>query len=156
MIQVTDRALKEYKKYLIDDDEDAIIHLLNQFDSEQNISKIYVHTTEDLSFYTSICFITLLLYSEGIDVLKNLTYVPSGFLYAYEKLQEIDLSSNITKIESYSFYGCKNLKSVKISPLCTRIDAFAFYNTNVKEVIVPKDCVVIRSAFPQGCKIVKR
>lgn len=133
MIQVTDEMLRKYGKEVATFvDKDEFTKLLNNLDnkgiSSKSISNLYDSLLDLENFENSfllIPFVTLLLYSEGVDPLKYINYVPALFLANIDELTMITIPDNIKSINQYAFSSCTNLKEVTITSGLT-INGMAF------------------------------
>ena len=95
--------------------------------------------------------------SEFIDVPEK--YMEKPYPYALwridtdvnNNLPTNELLSNITLLGSFA--NAKNLQQVSIPQSIKRIGRYAYRNTQLKSVIIAKDCEYYNTSFPDGCKI---
>lgn len=153
MLLPTEEILNKYGKLVPKSDISIIDDILRQFDSDGNVDKLYQYNIR-LKYYESTCFITLLLYSQGIDPLKELDYIPDGFLYRYEELNSFNIPQHIKKIGDYSF-DRTGLSNIKIPDKCWSIGGGAFISTTIKSVIIPQLCQLHGTSFPSDCKVIR-
>lgn len=79
--------------------------------------------------------LTRLLYSLGFDPLRNLTFVPSHFLYGQNCPPiHVTVPDNIEYLDVYSFAKC-DLTTISLPTNLRYIDRFAFYDTPYLERI---------------------
>lgn len=79
--------------------------------------------------------LTRLLYSLGFDPLRDLTFVPSHFLYGQNCPPiHVTVPDNIEYLDVYSFAKC-DLTTISLPANLRYIDRFAFYDTPYLERI---------------------
>ena len=79
--------------------------------------------------------LTRLLYSLGFDPLRDLTFVPSHFLYGQNCSPiHVTVPDNIEYLDVYSFARC-DLTTISLPANLRYIDRFAFYDTPYLERI---------------------
>lgn len=99
--------------------------------------------------------LTEVLYAAGIDPLKYMTTVPTGFLESYPgPINQIVIPKNIKKIDYQSFRSCIGLKSVIIKDGVQEIYIDAFkYCHNLISVSIPNSITSIGASAFEGCGI---
>ena len=137
-----DLALKEFVE--------KNIHLIE----ENRFKELYIiaEVDPDIEVYD----LTILLYSIGIDPLKELDYIPSNFMIGthLNAPQIIDLShlTHIKHIENYAFAFNNNLKEIILPPNLETIGSTAFLASGLKKIVIPKSVKAIGDAAFMDCK----
>ena len=100
--------------------------------NSNDYKKLYSYIS-DVSIVTGQ--LTRLLYSLGFDPLRDLTFVPSHFLYGQNCPPiHVIVPDNIEYLHVYSFAKC-DLTTISLPATLRYIDRFAFYDTPYLERI---------------------
>lgn len=93
--------------------------------------------------------------TEFIDVPENAMEHPYPFaMWRMESENEFPTNKLLITQELLgAFANAKNLQEVSIPKSVKKIGKYAFRNTQLKSVIISKDCEYFTTSFPENCKI---
>ena len=145
MVKVTNGMLQKAASKLTNGDE--VVALLKQYESGDidDLDDVFHNAYYFVSAHAPK-FIALLFYSEGVDVLKSVKFVPRMFLQGVTEVKTITIPDNIINIGEYAFQEATNLSRVIMEEGCELIDTGAFLNcSNLKEITIPKSISYIET-----------
>lgn len=81
IVNISEDTIKKISYFMDDVYKERIVKELSKFDnSEYDISELFVNLSI-LITAESMPFVTNLFFQQGVDPIKNLSFVPAGYLY---------------------------------------------------------------------------
>ena len=153
LIHVTDEMLKKAATEIEKEDRDSLLQCVQSFEenSEKDYIKLYKDVVDSASGWVAP-FLSLLLYSCGVDPLKYMDTVPSMFLRETD-IEQFVIPKNIQKIGAHAFSLCKKLKEVSFAGDVTEMQISVFNSCySLEEITLPQSLVKIPEMAFRRCK----
>ena len=97
-----------------------------------------------------------ILESCGIDPLKHLDYIPSGYYYGDPTIKAITIPDDIITIKSFAFFDCSHMESIELPSTLLTIEENAFqYCSAINTIKIPVSIEFIHTKAFAYCKNLK-
>lgn len=99
--------------------------------------------------------LTHVLYSIGIDLLEDLTYIPAAFFESCDALIEVEIPIHIERIDESAFYDCNNIYSITVPKNVVELASWSLAGCEeLRKIVILSDLKRIdRLAFGQLPKL---